>query len=211
VGEDVRVDRLSVDDSVVVPEQDLVVAFGQGFLRGQGNVAEVAAQHGCRYALDRFRRGQLDRFGNGAHPGALVRLVHHGDQVVEVVEGGHAPALVPDQAADHAALIDVGVGSLEVPAAERDPTGLLVLDADLGVISLASLQCFLYFVSHGFSFLLSQMIRDLGMMVTLQPRCDPPGPAIHCNQAHYSARYHKGERSCRCRGMPRSALVPPGP
>ena len=158
--------------------------FGQGFFLGQGNVAEVAAQHGRRYTLDRFRRGQLDRFGNGTHPGALVRLVHHGDQVIEVVEGGHTPALVPDQAADHAALIDVGIGGFEVPAAERDPTGLLVLDADLGVVGLALLQCFLYFVSHGYSFLLSQMIRDLGMMVTLQPRCDPPGSVNRCNLAH---------------------------
>jgi len=132
--------------------------FGQGFFCRQWNFVEVVTLRGCRYILDWFCRGQLNRFGNSAHLGALVRLIHHSAQVVEVVEGGNTPTLVPDQAANHDALIDVGIGGLKVLAVKRDPAGLLILDADLGIISLASLQCFLNFVSHDFSFLLSQII-----------------------------------------------------
>jgi len=51
----------------------------------------------------------------------------------------------------------------------------------------------------------------LCLIVTLRPRCDPPGSANRCSREHCSVMFHKGERSCRCRAAPRSALVQPGP
>ena len=50
-----------------------------------------------------------------------------------------------------------------------------------------------------------------GVILILQPRCEPPGSASRCSQAHCLVTCHKDERSCRCRVVPRSGTLPPGP
>ena len=50
-----------------------------------------------------------------------------------------------------------------------------------------------------------------GVILILQPRCEPPGSASRCSQAHCLVMCHKDERSCRCRVVPRSGTLPPGP
>ena len=129
-------------------EQDLVVAFSQGFFLSQGDVAEVAPHLDGHHLLDRLHRGQLDRLRHRPHLRALIGLVHFGEQVIQVVEGGHAPAFVLDQTANDAALVNVGSGSLQFFAAEDHARGLFFFDADFSVVGFTVFERFLNSVSH---------------------------------------------------------------
>ena len=75
MSEGIRINRLGVDDLVALAAHNLVVAFGQGFLLGQGNIAEIPPHFDRANLLDRFHLGQFDRHGHRPDLGALVGLI----------------------------------------------------------------------------------------------------------------------------------------
>ena len=130
---------LGVDDLVAEGEQDVVIALGQRLLLCHGMPRKSCPA----WSSIRSRSAAgASSIGSLWPPGRTGRPVPPWRQIVQAVEGGHAPAVVPAQAAHDPARIDDRAGRLQILAAKRDLASPC-LDADLGIVRLAALQCIL--------------------------------------------------------------------